>query len=285
MQPHYLSDIKVESSIQPARAKSMYADIPYVEDQEEAEQVTKKKWIVTAGLVIANACVWRFVHFAAATRQSLLISIGLTFLLLAAILFVWRRRVNQLASSVEAQLDMEQFVSGPGNFSKLKNWQADHDMIDTTSKHSSDYLHEGSEDNSVFPLHVAAANPVYPVVEPTVLLGRDLDHQHELSSHSVVWLQRSWESNETKLELLEGFFKIGRTGEQVSYADHAYGVSRLHLEIESMDGEQKAKDLGSRNGSLLNGQTMIPYKSYKLSTGDVIHLAGAKGPSYELKSG
>ena len=143
------------------------------------------------------------------------------------------------------------------------------------SKRSSDDLYEATSTHSA-----AAANPVSPIAEPTVLLGRD---QHP--GDPAIWLQRSWEGQHDKLELIEGCFKIGRTGEQINYADVAGGISRLHLEIESLKGEYRAKDLGSRNGSLLNGQTMIPYKSYKLSIGDVIHLAGAKGPSYELKTG
>ena len=70
----------------------------------------------------------------------------------------------------------------------------------------------------------------------------------------------------------------------MNFEEQAGGVSRLHLEIEYLDGKHRAKDLGSRNGSLLNGQAMIAYKAYTLALGDVIHLAGLNGPSYEFKT-
>jgi len=272
------SNKKGETNRHPAASE---IDIARTFSLEEAETETKKNWMLTAGLVIAIACVWRFIHFAAATRQSLLISLGITLLLLVAILFVWRKRVNPNASPAEAESELgqyEPYEPDSGMFPGLANIYAEHEINESASKRSSDDLYEATSTHSA-----AAANPVSPIAEPTVLLGRDQHEQHP--GDPAIWLQRSWEGQHDKLELIEGCFKIGRTGEQINYADVAGGISRLHLEIESLKGEYRAKDLGSRNGSLLNGQTMIPYKSYKLSIGDVIHLAGAKGPSYELKTG
>jgi hypothetical protein len=252
---------------------------------EETASNAKKKWLLSAGLIIVIACVWRFVYFAADTRQSLLISLGITLLLLAGMMLVWRRKH---ATSLDAEFEKDQYVldqyePDPRMFPGLVNIYDEPNKSTAVSKESQDDHYDESRPRSKAPLHVVAANAMFPIVEPTVLLGRD--QQKETSSELAEWLQRSWEGQATRLELVEGCFKIGRMGEQVSYADLASGVSRLHLEIERLEGEFKAKDLGSRNGSLLNGQAMIPYKSYKLSLGDVIQLAGVKGPSYELKSG
>lgn len=278
LQPY--SNKKDEPNHHTAPSKINFADTLSI---EETEPETKRKWVLTAGLATALACVWRFVYFTAATRQSLLISVGISLLLLAAVLFVWRKRVNQNAAPVETEFELSQYEPGSGMFPGFGNIYEELDMSEAVSQKSSHGLYEAfSAVHSEVPLQELPAHLVSPVAEPTVLLERG---QQQLSGDPSIWLQRSWEGHDSKLELSEGCFKIGRMGEQINYVDAAGGVSRLHLEIESAEGVYKAKDLGSRNGSLLNGQTMIPYKSYKFSIGDVIHLAGANGPSYELKMG
>ncbi|WP_054956482.1 FHA domain-containing protein [Paenibacillus dakarensis] len=38
----------------------------------------------------------------------------------------------------------------------------------------------------------------------------------------------------------------------------------------------KIKDLGSKNGTILKGEPMVPYKEYPLQEGDVFQIAGSK---------
>ena len=80
-------------------------------------------------------------------------------------------------------------------------------------------------------------------------------------------------------------FQIGRAEEAVDCVDLSSGVSRIHIELESGVEGCQAKDLGSRNGSMLNGRVMIPYKAYKLENGDVLQLAGSGGYVYEYVAG
>ncbi|WP_139996346.1 DUF6382 domain-containing protein [Paenibacillus paridis] len=252
-----------------------YANI-LLDDEEGADPTdTKKKWITAAGILIAIACVWRFVYLPAGTRQSLLISSGITLLCLALLLFIWRKRGNEDSNSQDRDFSQHQQESGYGTFSATS-------MRGTTDAWGAAEAQKEPPMSAPAPLHVVAANAAAPKGEPTIFLGRD-SLSTEQKSDPEIWLQRSWEGQHTKLELNEGFFRIGRMGEQLNYEELAGGVSRLHLEIVRVKGDYKAKDLGSRNGSLLNGQTMIPYKSYKLAIGDIIHLAGEAGPSYELK--
>ncbi|MGO4345498.1 DUF6382 domain-containing protein [Paenibacillus sp. MCAF9] len=251
-------------------------------DREEDEPETKKKWIGTAIIVVALACVWRFVYFEAAGRQSLLISSGISLLLLAVVMLVWKKKTNDEADYDESKKMIEESSFHSGLFPGLNRAHANDDSVEAPAIKPPEDQSELFESQSAASLHVVAANPVSHIAEPTVLLGNN--QSLEGLSEASVWLQRRWKSQENRIELQEGSFKIGRSGEQVSYAEGASGISRLHLEIEILAGEYKAKDLGSRNGSLLNGQMMIPYKSYKLSIGDVIHLAGEQGPAYMLKS-
>lgn len=257
-----------------------YTDMPAYIGEEKPD--AKKKWIITAALCIVIACTWRFVYLEAATRQSLLLSSGITLLMVAAFILVWLKGANRRDTSAERAYEQELLEQTPGMFQGMAHLYAHGGDNQSASSKPSAGVFEGWIDPSAAPLHVVAANPVARFGEPTVLLDREQQQEHSMKP--VIWLQRSWEGEQTKLELTVDCFKIGRIGEKVDYADCANGISRLHLEIESSEGEYKAKDLGSRNGSLLNGQTMIPYKSYKLSIGDLIHLAGEQGPAYELKS-
>ena len=59
---------------------------------------------------------------------------------------------------------------------------------------------------------------------------------------------------------------------------HAYeqGVSRLHASISLGKQQALATDLGSANGTRLNGQKIPPHKPYQIKHGDVITLGKLK---------
>jgi hypothetical protein len=51
-------------------------------------------------------------------------------------------------------------------------------------------------------------------------------------------------------------------------------ISRKHAVIDFVNGKWCVKDLGSRNGTRLNGTKMIPNQVYPLKFGDVIEIEG-----------
>ncbi len=66
-------------------------------------------------------------------------------------------------------------------------------------------------------------------------------------------------------------FTIGRAG-HAHLLDSTPGVSRVHCELFAEQGKWFVKDLGSINGSYLNGEKMVPYKALALQPGDVIKI-------------
>jgi len=50
------------------------------------------------------------------------------------------------------------------------------------------------------------------------------------------------------------------------------GVSRRHAQIVLHDGELTVQDVGSVNGTFLNGHRLTPYQAAPINSGDVLQL-------------
>ncbi|SFL83615.1 FHA domain-containing protein [Paenibacillus sp. 1_12] len=83
-----------------------------------------------------------------------------------------------------------------------------------------------------------------------------------------------WNSNGlSKVIWLEKFpFLLGRSGSGVDFEIEEPGVSRLHTELTSENGQYMLKDLGSRNGTFKNGEILVPYRMYSLMEGDIVRV-------------
>ncbi|WP_379132481.1 DUF6382 domain-containing protein [Paenibacillus sp. sgz500958] len=107
--------------------------------------------------------------------------------------------------------------------------------------------------------------------EPSLAKGQVGIHQQE----PTPYLERSGEGaagNSEKIELNRSSFIIGRSEEVAQYIEQSEGVSRVHAEISKGKEGYILKDLDSRNGTLLKGEPMVPYKEYLLEDGDVFTI-------------
>jgi hypothetical protein len=80
-------------------------------------------------------------------------------------------------------------------------------------------------------------------------------------------------------------FTLGRNAEGQSvisdidltpFRGYEQGVSRLHTSIDIEDNHISATDLGSANGTRINGQKIPSYRPYPLHHGDIITLGKLK---------
>jgi len=60
------------------------------------------------------------------------------------------------------------------------------------------------------------------------------------------------------------------------YNAYANGVSRLHAVIKLVKDQIVLVDLGSSNGTYLNGNRLIPYEETSIAHGDVVYLGKLK---------
>ncbi|SDC48381.1 FHA domain-containing protein [Paenibacillus sp. UNCCL117] len=75
-----------------------------------------------------------------------------------------------------------------------------------------------------------------------------------------------------KIWLDKKSFVIGRQGAEAAYVLDEMGVSRLHAEIVTESEIVTVKDLGSSNGTWVNGELLIPYQGRRLNDGDTIRI-------------
>jgi pSer/pThr/pTyr-binding forkhead associated (FHA) protein len=118
-----------------------------------------------------------------------------------------------------------------------------------------------------------AAIPIVPVrrspvkgLEPTITL-------HIVESGQVLHLKDRKE------------FTLGRTIEgqpilpdvdRSPFDAFTLGVSRVHAALRIINGEVVVTDLGSSNGTRVNGQKIVPHVDYPLNHGDLIALGKLK---------
>lgn len=113
---------------------------------------------------------------------------------------------------------------------------------------------------------------------PTVLLSRSMLQGQDpplVARPPRYYLERyeSAGSVPERIQLASGSFVIGRSEEIAQYVENTTGVSRAHVEILVTSRGCRLKDLGSKNGTRLNGESVAPYKEYPLQADDVFILA------------
>lgn len=116
-------------------------------------------------------------------------------------------------------------------------------------------------------------------VKPTALLTRDPAQEAggraSEPGRTTPYLERSSPDHSgapERIELNRPSFIIGRSAEVAQYVEASEGASRVHVEISRGSGGYILKDLDSRNGTLLAGETMVPYKEYPLTEGAVFTI-------------
>jgi pSer/pThr/pTyr-binding forkhead associated (FHA) protein len=77
---------------------------------------------------------------------------------------------------------------------------------------------------------------------------------------------------EETVKFLEERLIIGRNSSGVHYTDATEGISRVHCEFVKSGDAIEIRDLGSLNGSYLNGKLLTPYKSYPFRNGDLLKI-------------
>ncbi len=257
------------------------------------ESESKRLRMLLLAAILLAALNWKFIYLDQPDQSKLYFCLGITILLLAGAIFIakWLKSRSE-DKSFEEEID----------FSFLQNAAARLDSeLNKKTDEAAPFVHTSyatvksptQTDYDVTKQSLRSASRYEPI-EPTMLLISEKEEEDMAASSkhssensrqqgSVIWLERLWEGKTERIELSSKPIVIGRGKNGGGYTDLARGISRLHLEIERTEQAIQAADLGSSNGSMLNGERMIPYKQYKITSDDKIQLAGEEGPIYSLR--
>lgn len=227
----------------------------------------RRQVVVLCAAVGIIAIAWRWGYAASPGTAGLSVSLGLTVAVLAAAgwLSVSYRRTERHGARESAAHDgipVDDRIAGP-----IPARPEDHGAPNGISREEA-------------PMATAmAAISTSWEQDRTQYLASDSGSRES----STYYLECETEPHAVPIPLTEASLIIGRSREAAGHVDVTPGVSRAHVELLHTGQGWTATDLGSRNGSRLNGEAMVAYEAYPLQPDDTIELAGAA--VYRLKFG
>jgi hypothetical protein len=257
-------------------------------EQGEVFSLRKYMTYILLGGVLLLALIWKFVYVSyGAVDGTFFVCMGLSLLVGDVIFLAWRGYSPPwLKGKQELALDGGAGTwEGPSqdmdrNFRESKHkWQEPDNeasgLLFQVPSFTADKLTSGSRQP---PQEKQASNPygvmapiVAPIVqEPTVWLheGQTETLNRELKKKPIIERLIPGRRDPEQIQIQQASFIIGRSGDVAHYLDTSPGVSRTHVEIiESQEGYH-IKDLGSKNGTKLRKEPMVPYTAYPLADGD-----------------
>lgn len=181
------------------------------------------------------------------------------------------------------QADSSQSAAGQGFRGGQPNDYTEHHSIHTSqpsyaAQHPNNHANPSGFDHSEQSMQINNTPTQSLSSHMATVFLDDLEPQsHEEQSVFRGYLERR-EANGHSIETIRlgvGSFIIGRADDGVHYHEKSVGTSRNHVELEVRKGQVMIKDLSSRNGTILNGEALIPYKAYPIQNGDSFKVAKA----------
>lgn len=271
---------------------------PGLEDEAMAAGVTRiKPTYLVLGLLLVDALGWKFLYLDRPGTLGLALGSLLTVLIGAAGVVLWRKFCSSSVSQEEEEAgDVQEESLGslgtlrPLGFTNEREFDSsffgEHAEVSERSESGGKVTMEAFAPRSGLPdMRVEPSGSVMPESEsevrlspPTVLLSRSaLAGQDNPARERIprYYLERYESDGGTaeRIPLTPGSFVIGRSEDIAQYVENTSGVSRAHVEILVTPQGCTLKDLGSTNGTYLNGENVAPYKEYPLHNDDVFMLA------------
>lgn len=255
-----------------------------------------KPTYLVLGLLLVDALGWKFLYLDRPGTLGLALGALLTVLLGVTGVVLWRKFCSSSISQEEEAGDVPEESLGslgtlrPLGFTNEREFDSsffgEHAEVSERSESGGKVTMEAFAPRSGLPdMRVEPSGSVMPESEsevrlspPTVLLSRSaLAGQDNPARERIprYYLERYESDGGTaeRIPLTPGSFVIGRSEDIAQYVENTSGVSRAHVEILVTPQGCTLKDLGSTNGTYLNGENVAPYKEYPLHNDDVFMLA------------
>ncbi|MEK4853923.1 DUF6382 domain-containing protein [Paenibacillus sp. FSL H7-0756] len=265
--------------------------------QAEDKQSPYRTYLLL-GALLGDALLWKFLYLNDPRTLWLAVCAGVTLILAAVCWLVWSGRL----AWGEAEEETDALEEGPEDYNstvrnrKLRSdqeWDFGRNPVEHHRSPAPVYTPQNQEatvGKSGFtatpvgrlqaPAGMTASSPQKKeAAMATALLTREpvqaTGSGIPKAGRAVPYLERSDPDDggaPERIELNRPSFIIGRSSEVAQYIEKSEGASRVHAEISRASGGYILKDLDSRNGTLLAGEAMVPYKEYPLTEGSVFTI-------------
>ncbi|WP_342477104.1 FHA domain-containing protein [Paenibacillus sp. FSL H7-0350] len=263
----------------------------------EDKQSSYRTYILL-GALLGDALLWKFLYLNAPRALWLAVCAAVTLILAAACWLVWSGRLawGEAEEERDALEERPEDDNSTARNRKLRSdleWDFSRNPVDQRRSPVPVYTPQNQEANagqSGFtaapagrqraPAGMTASSPQKKeAAMATALLTREpvqaTGSGIPKAGRAVPYLERSDQDDggaPERIELNRPSFIIGRSSEVAQYIEKSEGASRVHAEISRASGSYILKDLDSRNGTLLGGEAMVPYKEYPLTEGTVFTI-------------
>lgn len=292
---------RVSQTQQPA-FDSMELDDMEMGAKEKSE--SSKVTYILLGCMVAIALVWRFIYMEQPGQTQMILSGALSLGLLGLAGWVWKRKGNPRSESENkrsfsfglGKSKPKQEEDEEGIYQESWRWNTA-DKREERVNQAAELTSEGSAASRFRNLHLESEHSEPPFIQhqaEAVAATSELIRQDAVAE-ATVNLQNLAGSNVTgagsivpsfylerksgdgdkheRMDVHGASFVIGRSADIVQWVDTATGVSRAHVELSRNKSGYVIKDLGSVNGTILQGDILAPYKEYPLADGDTFTLA------------
>lgn len=282
-----------------ASGEQLMPDMPEQTLQAAVDGTSSYRTYIVLGAVLCDALLWKFLYLNNPLTLWLAVCAAVTLGLAVVCWMVWSGRITRGGSEEEEEFLEEGTEDRKGTGRKLRNeleWDFGRNPVAPLRPSAPTYTRSEQASSAAisYPkgtmaggqgiapetaegrIHVkeapaAVAATALLIREPEPVKGGGLAS----SGRAVPYLERS-EADEggtpERIELNRPSFIIGRSSEVAQYVETSEGASRVHAEISRSSGGYILKDLDSRNGTLLAGEVMVPYKEYPLTEGAVFTI-------------
>lgn len=256
------------------------------DEQVTNPQASSSRTYIVLGFLLGDALLWKFLYLDSPKPLWLAVCGVVTIVLAVLSWMVWSGRLKVGKEDVDGLgEDSEDTNCNPSR--KELEWNFGRNPVTSTRSPATipKITPQSSDSAASVPAtrYESLAEEQSSVkapeaIAPTTLLSQEKPpeqgRQIEKLDRSIPYLQRSGEEGEEAemIELNRTSFIIGRSAEVAQYVERSEGASRVHAEISRSTSGYILKDLDSRNGTLFQGEAMVPYKEYPLTEGTTFKI-------------
>ncbi|WP_458125762.1 DUF6382 domain-containing protein [Paenibacillus sp. Z3-2] len=281
-----------------------YHSLEHADMEVEEKSGSSKVTYIILGCMVAMALVWRFIYMEQPGQTQMILSAVLSLGLLGVAGWSWKRKGNPQNGSENKHSFSFSLGKNKGKktedeeelFQESWRWNAadkPEERINQVAESASEAMERSRFQN----LHMTTEPSEPPFVQGQAQVAASTSEliRHDTVAEATVNLQnltggkvtgagpivpsfylerRSGSSDQhERMDVQGASFVIGRSADMVQWVDTATGVSRAHVELSRNKSGYVIKDLGSVNGTVLQGNILAPYKEYPLADGDTFTLA------------